>query len=38
MVPCYTAEGQRYFHSGYELREVDVRDLATLEQLEARAE
>jgi lincosamide nucleotidyltransferase A/C/D/E len=38
MVPCYTAEGQRYFHSGYELREVDVRDLATLEELEARAD
>ena len=37
MVPCYTAEGQRFFHSGYELREVDVRDLATLDDLEARA-
>jgi hypothetical protein len=38
MVPCYTAEAQRHFHSGYELREVDVRDLATLEQLEARVD
>lgn len=32
-VPCYTAEGQRYFHSGYELRDVDVHDLATLDAL-----
>lgn len=30
-VPCFAAEGQRYFHSGYELRETDVRDLATLD-------
>jgi lincosamide nucleotidyltransferase A/C/D/E len=29
-VPCYTAEGQRYFHSGYQLRGVDLHDLATL--------
>ena len=34
-VPCFTAEGQRYFHSGYELRDVDVRDLATLDALAA---
>jgi protein-S-isoprenylcysteine O-methyltransferase Ste14 len=32
-VPCYTTEGQRYFHSGYELRDVDVHDLATLDAL-----
>lgn len=31
VVPCYTAEGQRYLHSGYELRAVDVRDLAVLD-------
>lgn len=38
LVPCYTAEGQRYFHSGYELRDVDLRDLATLDALSAHAD
>jgi lincosamide nucleotidyltransferase A/C/D/E len=37
-VPCFTAEGQRYFHSGYELRDVDVRDLATLDALATHAD
>ena len=38
LVPCYTAEGQRYFHSGYALRDVDVRDLATLDALATHAD
>ena len=33
-VPCYTVDGQRYFHSGYELRDVDVEDLRVLDQLD----
>jgi lincosamide nucleotidyltransferase A/C/D/E len=37
-VPCFTSEGQRHFHSGYELRHVDVRDLATLDELDSRAD
>lgn len=35
LVPCYTVEGQRYCHSGYEPRDVDLRDLATLDALAA---
>lgn len=38
LVPSYTAEGQRYFHSGYELRDVDVLDLATLDALATHAD
>ncbi len=30
-VPCYTDAGQRYFHSGYEHREVDTADLVVLD-------
>lgn len=37
VVPCYTTEGQRYLHSGYELRDVDVRDLAVLDAVAARS-
>lgn len=36
VVPFFTAEGQRHFHDGYELRDVDVRDLAILDALPAR--
>lgn len=36
-VPCFTVEAQRVFHSGYELRDIDRRDLATLDHLERRA-
>lgn len=32
-VPCVSMEAQRLFHTGYELREVDRRDLALLDQL-----
>ena len=32
-VPCISAEAQRIFHSGYELREKDVFDLQSLERL-----
>ncbi|HET7399429.1 MAG TPA: aminoglycoside adenylyltransferase [Intrasporangium sp.] len=32
-VPCFTAEAQRFFHSGYELRDVDRDDLAALDRL-----
>jgi lincosamide nucleotidyltransferase A/C/D/E len=31
-VPCVSAQAQRLFHSGYQLREVDRRDLALLDQ------
>jgi lincosamide nucleotidyltransferase A/C/D/E len=33
LVPCVSAEAQRLFHTGYELREVDKHDLAVLDQL-----
>jgi lincosamide nucleotidyltransferase A/C/D/E len=32
-VPCMSVEAQRLFHSGYELRTVDLLDLAELDQL-----
>jgi lincosamide nucleotidyltransferase A/C/D/E len=32
-VPCISIEAQRIFHSGYELRQVDLDDLANLDQL-----
>ena len=32
-VPCVSVEGQRLFHSGYELRAVDLLDLAQLDRL-----
>lgn len=32
-VPCFTADAQRYFRTGYELREVDRADLAILDRL-----
>jgi lincosamide nucleotidyltransferase A/C/D/E len=32
-VPCVSAEAQRLFHSGYELRDVDRSDLALLDEL-----
>jgi lincosamide nucleotidyltransferase A/C/D/E len=32
-VPCVTAEAQRLFRSGYELREVDLLDLSELDRL-----
>ena len=37
-VPCYTADGQRHFHTGYELRAVDVRDLSLLDRLAVRSD
>ena len=30
MVPCVSVEGQRLFHSGYELRKIDIIDLDKL--------
>lgn len=33
VIPCITAEAQKLFHSGYELREVDVIDLKNLNRL-----
>jgi lincosamide nucleotidyltransferase A/C/D/E len=33
-VPCFSVEAQRVFHSGYQLRDIDHRDLALLDQLE----
>jgi len=35
-VPCVSVEAQRLFHSGYELREIDLYDLALLEQVRTR--
>lgn len=32
-VPCISAEGQKAFHSGYELREVDRQDIKIIEKL-----
>lgn len=32
-VPCVSVEAQRYFHEGYEPREVDRADLARLDEL-----
>jgi lincosamide nucleotidyltransferase A/C/D/E len=32
-VPCVSPEAQRVFHSGYELRTVDLHDLAQLDRL-----
>ena len=32
-VPCFTVEAQRLFHTGYDLRDVDRRDLAVLDRL-----
>lgn len=34
MVPCISAQAQRLFHSGYELREIDRIDMKNLEALE----
>lgn len=33
VIPCISAKGQRIFHTGYELREVDKLDLEVLEGL-----
>lgn len=33
LIPCISIEGQKIFHSGYELREVDHFDLKNLETL-----
>lgn len=32
-IPCISAKGQKAFHTGYELREVDQQDLEILKQL-----
>jgi len=32
VIPCFSAEAQKLFHSGYELREVDQIDLENLEK------
>ncbi|SJZ98263.1 nucleotidyltransferase domain-containing protein [Anaerorhabdus furcosa] len=32
-IPCISIEGQKVFHSGYELRESDIHDLKCLEEL-----
>jgi len=33
-VPCVSAQAQRLFHSGYELRTIDLLDLAQLDRLD----
>lgn len=33
-VPCVSVTAQRLFHTGYELRAVDLRDLAVLDELD----
>lgn len=35
VIPCISAEAQKLFHSGYELREVDHIDIKNLEELSA---
>ncbi len=35
-VPCFTVEAQRFFHTGYELRDLDRHDLAALDRLQQR--
>lgn len=37
-IPCISALGQKVFHSGYELREVDKHDLLIIEELMAGGE
>jgi lincosamide nucleotidyltransferase A/C/D/E len=32
--PCFIVEALRLFHTGYELRDVDRRDLAVLDRLQ----
>lgn len=32
-IPCISAKGQKVFHTGYELREVDKQDLEIIERL-----
>lgn len=32
-IPCISVKGQKVFHTGYELREVDKHDIAILEEL-----
>ena len=34
VVPCISVKGQKLFHSGYELREVDKHDIKIIETLE----
>jgi lincosamide nucleotidyltransferase A/C/D/E len=33
-VPCVSVAAQRLFHTGYELRSIDVHDLAVLDELD----
>lgn len=33
VIPCISAKGQRVFHTGYELREVDRHDIANIDRL-----
>ena len=35
-VPCVSVTAQRLFHTGYELRGIDVHDLAVLDELDRR--
>lgn len=37
-VPCISAKGQRIFHAGYELREVDEHDIKIIEKIIASKE
>lgn len=32
-IPCISAEGQKIFHTGYELREIDKHDISNIEKL-----
>lgn len=32
-IPCISAKGQKAFHAGYELREVDLHDIRNIERL-----
>ncbi len=38
VIPCISLKGQRIFHTGYELREVDRHDIRTLDELASRPE
>lgn len=34
-IPCISLEGQKIFHSGYELRETDIHDLRILDEIKS---
>lgn len=38
IIPCISAKGQKVFHTGYELREVDKHDIKNIEELMSRVQ